>query len=535
MAFLAGCAQQTNPTGGLKDEIPPMPVSISPPLFTTYFEGNSFEIVFDEYIQSQDLSSQLIISPPLNKTPDYRVRGKKLQMSWTDTLQENTTYQFNLGKGVVDLNESNPNTDLVYVFSTGSYIDSLTVTGKVLQAIDNQPLVGGAVLLYTSDVDSLPMTQLPGYLALTNELGEFRVRYLPEGEFKLFVLAEEGGNYKYDGPPEQIGYLDNTITSIPEDSVRTLIIPSFIESDTTQYIKSTVSKDYGYYEVVFNIAAKNPSIQFMDVETEQLITPVSVLNDRRDTLRNWVKLPARDDLEEVEVIIRDDTTYADTSFWYIEPDPKFKDKATLSVTSNATRNKLDLSQSFDLLFSHPLEEADTSLIWLLEDSVRVYPFSMEQDQLFRKLKIGYPFTAEKTYLISIQAGAFQDFYGNYSDSLGFGFSLQDVDFYGNFRVNVVLDDSLLKSPVLLQLSDDTGLKQEVRLTGSKKVEFGRMTPGKYGLKIIFDKNDNGKWDTGNYLKNIQPEKVSIFPEPVEIRSNWDKEIEWIPLSEFPAD
>jgi len=532
---LAACAQQNTPTGGLKDEIPPAPVSISPPLFSTYFDGNSFEIVFDEYIQSQDLSSQLIISPPLTKTPEHRVRGKKLLMSWTDTLQENTTYQFNLGKGIVDLNESNPNMDLVYVFSTGSYIDSLTVTGKVLQAIDNEPLAGAAVMLYTTDVDSLPLTQLPGYLALTNALGEFRVRYLPEGDFKLFVLAEEGPNYKYDGPPEQIGFLERTITSIPEDSARILLIPTFIERDTTQYIKSTVAKDYGYYEVVFNVPAKNPSIQFMDVETEQLITPVSVLNDRRDTLRNWVKLPPRDDLEEVEVIIREDTSFADTSFWYIEPDPKFKDKANLIVTSNATRNRLDLSQTFDLQFSHPLEEADTSLMWLLEDSIRVYPTSVEQDQLFRKMKISYPFAGEKSYLISLQAGAFQDFYGNYSDSLGFGFSLQDVDFYGNFSVDVLLNDSLLKIPVLLQLSDETGLKKEVRLTGSKKVEFGRMIPGEYGLKIIFDKNDNGKWDSGNYKEKIQPEKVSIYSEPLKIRSNWDLDIEWIPLSEFPVD
>ncbi len=528
------CAKQTTPTGGPKDITPPIALSTNPPQFSTFFEGNSVEFVFDEYIQVQDFAGQLIVSPTLKETPTYKLRGKKLEVTWTDTLLTNTTYQFNFGKAVVDLNEGNPNTDLVYVISTGSYIDSLSITGKVLRAIDNAPLKAGAVMIYSEDVDSLPLTRSPDYFALTDSSGVFRLKYLPQNEFKLFVLAEEGNNYKYDGPPEIIGFLDYKVASSYEDSVSNMVIPAFIEADTTQYIKSTITKDYGYYEVVFNIPTTDPVIRFFDVETEeQLPPPLSVLNERRDTLRNWVKLPDREDLEEIEVILTDGEILNDTNFWYIERDPKFKDKAPLAVSSNATRNKLDIGGTFDLLFSEPLAEADTSLIYLMEDSVRVYPQGVEKSNLSRKLTLSYPFKALSTYIITTQAGAFLDIFGTYSDSTVFSFSLQEADFYGNFTVDILFEKPLKSGSARVQLGDKGGLKKEVRLTGSQKLNFGRMSPGEYSLKIIFDENDNGKWDTGNYAEKIQPEKVSIYSEPIKIRSNWDLDIEWKPIISFP--
>jgi hypothetical protein len=492
------------------------------------------EIEFDEYINVEDISSQLLISPPLKDKPQERVRGKKLRLTWSDTLQSNTTYQFNFGKSVVDLNESNPNTDLRYVFSTGSYVDSLAIYGKVLNSLDNEPVPLASVMIYDGVEDSLPKTSMPSYFALTNELGEFRLDYLPEGDFKLFVLTDGNGNYMYDGPPEEIGFLDRRVNSMPIDSQRPMVIPLFMESDTNQYIKSSTGKDYGYYETIFNIPTIKPSIRFIDPETDVELVKISILNERRDTLKNWVTFPERREFDEVQVIIQDDSLLQDTAFWYIETDPKYAEKAKLTVSANTNMNKLDIGGNFELILSQPIDEADTSLIWMIEDSTRVYPSRIEKDKVFRSMRIFYPFIKEKQYLVSALPGAFKDIFGNYSDSTGFAFSLQEAEFYGFFTVNVTLENPLNKGAAILQLGDKAGsVKQEVRFTQSETISFGRMPPGAYTLKIVFDENDNGKWDTGNYLEKAQPEKVSIYPEEINIRSNWDLDIDWSPLSAYP--
>src|SRR5690606_29480459 len=173
---------------------------------------------FDEYIRVDGYSSQLIVSPPLKKLPEYSLRGKKLIITWSDTLLPNTTYQFNFGQSVVDVNEGNVNTDLVYVFSTGNYIDSLSISGQVVSSTTNVPSQATAVMIYRGEADSLPVTGSPDYFTLTDVEGNFKIKYLPEGDFKIFSLKEESINYIYNGPPEQIGFYDGRVYSSLNDS-----------------------------------------------------------------------------------------------------------------------------------------------------------------------------------------------------------------------------------------------------------------------------------------------------------------------------
>lgn len=202
LLLVSGCAQETVPTGGIKDEIPPEPISILPPPLSTAFKSSEFTYIFDEYIQIDDFKGQLLVSPPLKKTPEYLHRGKSLKVSWKDTLLPNTTYQFNFGEAVKDFNEGNVADGLTYVFSTGHYIDSLSVTGRVHDAETNEPVEKAKVMLYRNWSDTLPYTTPPDYLALTDKAGNFKAQYLPSDTFMLFVLLEESSNYKYNG---QIG------------------------------------------------------------------------------------------------------------------------------------------------------------------------------------------------------------------------------------------------------------------------------------------------------------------------------------------
>lgn len=528
-----GCARQSTPTGGEKDEIPPVVVNYSPPNFTTNFSGSGFELEFDEFIQVQNFSAQLIISPPLQQTPEYSIRGKRLIINWNDTLLDNSTYQFNFGKSVVDVNEGNVNPDLIYVFSTGSFIDSLNIMGRVVDAADNTPVDQAAVLIYRGSADSLPTTSPPDYFTLTDANGNFRIRYLPENDYQIFVLKEEASNYLYNGPPEKIGFLEERVYSSLNDSVYKYLVPTFIEKDTSQYISSQTGTDYGYYEIIFNVPTKKADVQFYDPETEKELKALSLLNATKDTLKSWVTFPDRDKLEEVAVYINDDTTFVDTTFWYIETNTKYKEKAKLNITSNATQSRLDLEKSFSLDFNNPLVEVDTSLVFFLEDSVQVYPQNFERLNLNKKVVVNYPFKPTSSYIFKAKPGAFKDVFGVYSDSVSIPFNLRDSEYYGSLTVSIAASAESDSTTKILQVLTGQGkIIAERSYSSSLSTTFKRMKPGNYQVKVIFDKNENGKWDTGVYRDKIQPEKLSIYPEEIEVRSNWEFELEWTPTTPF---
>lgn len=530
--YLVACAQASAPTGGPVDVDPPQPVSILPPPLTTYFSGNQFEIIFDEYVQVDDFGGQLLVSPPLNKPPQYKLRGKKLTVFWEERLLEETTYQVNLGESVKDFNEGNVNNGLIYVFSTGDYIDSLSLKGHVYDAATNEPVAGAKVMLYQQMEDSLPYTAPPAYLALTEADGSFNARYLPPDTFMIFILKEESSNYKYDGPPELIGFLEAPLPSTYMDSISDHVIPLFLEADTMQYLASTEGKDYGFFEVAFNIPAQEPAITFTDNESNRPLEFFSLLNVGRDTLRSWINLNDFQDLEEVTVVIKDGTAFADTTEWYIETDPKYRQKASMKITPAGKGGKINANAPISLGFNHPLEQVDTNLLVLYRDSVRIQPDSIRMTSYKRKVNVHYPFKPDQNYTLISNAGAFKDMYGNYSDSAGYKFGLHPADYYGVLKVKFLFDKPLERGRFIAYLKEGDRVMDTIKVREAKDVNFGKLPPGKYSLEGFFDENDNGQWDTGNFLKKEQPERRAFYSGEIDVRSSWDFEIDWMPSSPF---
>lgn len=531
MLLTLGCAKQNSLTGGEKDVIPPQVIAYDPPNLSTNFSENRFEIEFDEFIQVKNISEQLIVSPFLNEPPEYSLKSKTLIIEWEEDLLPNTTYQFNFGSAISDLNESNVNTDLLYVFSTGDLIDSLSISGKVLAAGENKPLASASVMLYRGEADSLPETTPPDFFALTDNEGFFRLRYLPEGDFKLFVLSEEASNYVYDGPPEQIGFIADRVSSGLADSTESqVLLAAFTESDTTQFITGTEKKDYGFYQAYFNLPTEEAQIVFREAESGIVLPALNLLNTTRDTLTSWIPLYLRKKpIEEIEVLIQDGDAIQDTSFWYPEIDPKFRQEPKLKITSNLERKKLDRFEEIKINLSNPLEELDTTLIVILEDSLEISP------QYFKKSVSGLHFfihlekNPTSVYQVNMSQGAVRDLYGIYSDSTSFEFRLEDEEYYGD--LTVAINDSLILSqpnPVLNFTNSKGKVMQSKALDGNNVLEFEDLEPGKYGLNITFDANKNGEWDTGNYREGIQPEGRIFYPEEIDVRSNWDLEIDWTP-------
>jgi len=531
IAITLGCAKQNSLTGGEKDTIPPQVVKFDPPNLSTNFTGNGFEIEFDEFVQVKNLADQLIVSPLLTRPPEYSLKSKTLILEWEEDLLPNTTYQFNFGTAISDLNESNVNSDLLYVFSTGDLIDSLSISGKVLMAKDNSPVAGASVLLYRGDADSLPRTTPPDFFALTNEEGFFRLRYLPEGDFKLFVLSEESSNYTYDGPPEVIGFTSDRISSGIEDSTETqLLVPAFTEKDTTQFIAATEKKDYGFYRAIFNLPTESPEIIFKDVENGNILPALNLLNSNKDTLTSWIPLYLKETpVEEIQVIIKDGEAIQDTSFWYPEIDPKFREEPKLKITSNLQQKKLNRYEEIKINLSNPLENLDTTLITVLEDSLEIAVQSFKKSVSGLHFFIHLEKKPESMYQVIMRAGAVKDLYGIYSDSTSFEFKLEEEEYYGDLTVTI--NDSLIQSKPnpIFEFTNEAGkLLRTESLDGRKALIFKKLQPGKYGLRINFDANGNGQWDSGNYAANTQPEERLFYPEEIEVRSNWDLEIDWTP-------
>ncbi len=509
-----GCAKAGSISGGPKDDIPPQPLEFSPPLFTTGFSQNEFTIEFDEYVQVKEFGQQLIVSPPLKKKPDYSIRGKRVRVTWQDSLRSNTTYQFNFGKSIVDLNEGNANLDLVYVFSTGTFIDSLEIKGRIMYAKDNEPVEKASIMLYRSLEDSMPLTTPPDYFGLSDATGYYSIKYLPEGSFKRFALLEENNNYLYDGPPELIAFSSEPVMSSYRDSSKIGVLQGFIENDTSQYISSQTGKDYGFYLTVFNVPAAAPLVKFADPATGEEFEAINLLNTRRDSLKSWIMLPKENDLEEIIVYTTDGVALNDTSYWYLETDAKYKEKAELKITTNTNRSKLNLNKTFSLTSNNPLQEVDTSLVYFLEDSVRVYPRDFEKKSLNRNLLVHYAFKKDATYIFKATAGAFKDIYDTYSDSLSIPFSLQDSEYYGSLTVNIKEADSTATEikKVLQLLNASNQVVATETFEGSLQKDFPQLEPGQYSLKLIFDENGDGEWNTGIYCDGVFPERLSIYPE-----------------------
>lgn len=527
--IVAGCAKQTALSGGERDTVPPQALEYRPPLFATQFQQRSFSITFDEFFSVDNLASKLIVSPPLDYPVEYEIRRKTLTVTWQDTLLPHTTYQFNFGGAIVDLTERNPTTDLVYVFSTGDYIDSLTIGGSLTLARDNTPLQGAAVMLYQGQADSLPLTSKPNYFGMSGPNGTFDIRYLPEGDFKMFVLKEENTNYLYNGPPEIIGFPVMRPTAQLADSTATRVhIPTFIEPDTSFYILSTEQRDFGFYQTVFSRPAVDPSIQFTIPDTDIEMETASVLSKNRDTLRTWLRLP-EDNIGELRVIVRDESRLADTSFWYLETDPKYMDQPSLEMRANIGAGKLDRNRDLTLTFTNPIIEVDTGLIQLIRDSVSVPIPAPVPSASGLKYSFQLDPQPDHSYLLIVDGGAFKGYFGEYNDSTAFSYSLRDTEYYGTLSLKV--NDSLFAAnpnPIVQFLSPQGTVLRTDRISDGGSIHYPQLAPGKYGLKLVFDRNDNMQWDPGSYAEKRQPEKVVIYPDPIEVRSNWDLELEWTP-------
>lgn len=510
------CAKRGSPSGGPKDITPPKLVRAEPENFSTNFKATKIRLYFDELIKLEDVQNQLVVSPPFKNPATISPMGgpsRYIEVIIKDTLRENTTYTINFGQSIVDNNEGNPNSFLSYVFSTGDYLDSLTLSGAVKDAINRKADEFISVMLYEIDsayTDSTIYKQPPLYITNTGDsLPFFELRNLKAGKYALFGLKDVNKNNMFDQGQDKIGFIEDTIT-LPTDSI---------------YGLNLFREQLNYKPSVPSLAANNKIIfgyqgDYRDMVIKTLtILPDSVsttiLKERdKDTLNYWF---TPTDLDSIIFMVRNDKVQVLDTFTV-----KMRNLPMDSLKLSASVNgKFNFEDTFSILANTPIAAMDTSNISLMVSDSIPATYTYELDTISNKIDFDFETEPNQKYSFSLLPGAITDFFGIQNDSLAYNLSTSSFADYGN--LTMILSGNVT-FPVIVQLTNEKGeVQREIFATEPQAFEFNNLNPGNYVARVIFDENGNGKLDTGNYLEKRQPEEISYYPGTIEIRANWEKE------------
>ncbi len=516
--MMISCANRGTPSGGPKDEEAPKITRSTPENYTTNFKGKEIRVYFDEYVKIKNLQKQLIISPPMNTEPTVTPLGtasKYIKIIINDTLEDNTTYAFNFGQSIVDNNEENPYEYYKYVFSTGDYIDSLSVKGQILDAEKRTPDTFVSVMLYERDstyTDSTVYKQKPKYITNTlDSLTTFSIDNIKPGTYKLVALKEESGNYTFQQNNDKIGFYEGFITA-PTDSFYSMKL--FKEELN---FEAKRPKQAAGQKIAFGYGGDHKSMEIeilgnLPEGFENRITK----DPSSDTLFYWYK--PKIELDSAKFVIRN-KAYVDTL------NHRFRqiDKDTLVVKSISS-GTLGFEEDFEFTTTIPMQKFDESFVTILDkDSINI-PFKTSYNVLENKRQIAFEKKESDSYKITILPGAIQDFFGNVNDTLNFSARTKTYADYSNMRITL----RNVTYPVIVQLTNEKEeVKYEQFATEEQLFDFKNLNPGTYYLRVVFDTNGNQKWDSGDYLKQQQAERIGHYPELIDARANWDPIIEFI--------
>lgn len=508
------CAKKGRPSGGPKDEDAPLFVTADPPYESINFNRDEIRIYFNEYIKLKELSKQLIISPPLKPENPSLITpqgspSKYISIKILDTLLANTTYIFDFGNSVEDNNESNTLERFKYVFSTGSYIDSLELAGNVKNSFKSEKIEDIKLLLYRLDssyTDSAVYKRKPDYVTSSLDSSFYQFSNLRKGTYNLIALKDSRSDYIFDPRTDEIGFLNETV-SLPLDTFVDVNIPLFKEILPFNFKRG---KEDRKGKLIFSYDGKPDDLKLEILsEVPENFKSVSFYEKDKDTLNFWHSPIKKDSL----IFKITEKNKIDT----ITIKLRKKELDSLTVTE-LTRRTLEYKDTLFYATNNPILKIDTTKIDLsIADTIKI-PFIPFVSKKENKIGIIFEKKLKSTYKIKLFPNAFSDIFNTTHDTINGQFRTKSLEDYGDITLNIINPNLI---PVIIQLIDNNGESESQQLVNdNKSIIFKYLTPKEYTIRIIYDINNNGKWDTGNFLKKIQPEKVEYFPEIQKVRANW---------------
>ena len=532
LLLFAGCAKIVAPSGGPKDVTPPKVVAEKPENASTNFQGKVIKITFDEYVTLNNPIENVIFSPPLNERVEYSTKGKSVLVKMQDTLRQNTTYNILFSNCIQDFNEGNKLNSYDYAFSTGDSIDMHKLFGVVVNAETNKPEVGCFVMLYEQDVDSLPLTVRPNYLTKTNEQGRFIFNHLKPQSYKVVALKDINSNLIYDLPNELIAFSDNMFQaqyydpdSFPGiDSAAFITLRMFIEADTVQQLSPYTNPQAGIYHFPYKIPVHSFDVQ---IKGDTMVDFFSKINISKDTVSVYFKTLFN---EYATVYIQTDDIRIDTVEIYpykISQQAARARSATPPVLNINLTNKDDLYLPTLLNFSYPVQPADSVQMFVIavikgeNDTTAIYV--SVPDTFVTQLPIPFAFEPKINYTIMLPDSSFYGYNGTTNDTVVASFSKKTEKDYGNLIIHYKTDEKNSADFIVELLSSNQKVVRKDIISSSQTIEYKHLLPGSYRIRVIEDVNKNERWDTGNYRKKIQPEKIFYIDKGITIRGFWDIE------------
>lgn len=508
--FFQNCAKRGRPTGGPKDTIPPIVLEVHPAAKSLNFKTNKIKLKFDEYVLFKDLSNQLVVSPPLKTIPQITPMGasKEFTLTLNDTLNENTTYTFDFGNSIVDNNESNKLERFKYVFSTGNFIDSLTLNGTVSDAYERKPDKNVVVLLYEVNEkfnDSIIYRKKPNYIASTLDSTAFSLNNLKAGNYLMIALKEKNNNFIFNPKTDKIGFAPQLIT-LPTDSTYHLTL--YKEFDA---FKSSQPTEFKKGQLLFGFEGDREKMKVkLLTKTPADFKSHTRFDKKKDTLYYWHS-PVQADSLNFEVTDRDTIKN-----YTVKIGRASKDSLQIGSVGSGM---LPLRDLFKITTSIPIDKIEVDNFKFVEKDTVKIPFTARISEAKDEIILDFDKKQFTSYKLKVYPKSIIDIHGNSNkDTLNYQFIVGQTENYGNLTIHVTHK----KPTIIVELLTEAGqLVEQVFLENRSSVDFKNLPPAKYLIRFIDDVNQNNKWDTGNYLQKRQPEKIIYYPDVIEVRANWD--------------
>lgn len=574
-AVMYSCANIGNPSGGPIDKTPPIFMRSNPTPNAVNVKDRKIEIFFDEIVTLKDPSTKIIVSPAQTEMPRMSALGRKVTVELVDSLLPNTTYTIDFSNSIQDNNEGNAIDNFAFAFSTGSVIDSMRVSGYVLDSRTLEPMQSVVVGLQSNLADSAFHKEKLQRVALTNDRGQFTIRNVSPGNYHIFALKDLDRDYKFGNPTEDIAFLDsiivpsigsreaadtvyndlNEIDTImratrPAYFPNDILLSMFNEDRKSQYLANNLRVDSTRISLTFAAASDTlPSLSIVgrnDVPDQWYTLERSQTND---TLTYWIRPPhlvSADTLMVATTYLRTDT--ASNLSWGTDTLKfTFQRQKAKKKKKNEETDSLEQIRFMEL---HPLANGTQEVYapLLLQTGTPIERYSREAFHLQRKLQndtIFYPAEIKSialrdstlsrrdlmlkvdwepgaAYTLAVDSLAMTDIYGLQTKPLKVDFNVRKMEEYGNivFNIPAVRDSAIVE---LLDGTEKIVLRAPVK---NHRAELLNLLPGKYYARLFIDRNGNGKYDTGNYDMHLQPEETVYYPGAINLKKNWDVEQTW---------
>lgn len=521
-AVLASCAQVGSPSGGPKDETPPQLISAFPELGATQVDGQRMVLEFDEYVKASNWRSQLLVSPPLNGAVELEVRGREVWVSWDEALRAQTTYVFQFGDAVADVNEGNAANNLRHAFSTGTVLDTLSIRGRVLDALKGDAQSGMRVMLFPGSwsVDSVLAGATPAYVATTFEDGRFDVSFLPNASFHVVALRDENRNYAWE-PGEDVAILERQASTT--DTTSWLLWSGATPAPSNPYMSEAVRDEWGWASWRLSEPwAKSDSLEWLTPADKPLQPSGLPPSDGVVHARGWSS-----DMDSAGIQL----VWHRAPVWgqrkgrldtMSVPRPRLVDLDSLRLLAKP-QGRLMPEEAPIFEFSAPLDSFNETQVTVWVDSVEV-----ENDWGFTwsHVRLNTPQTQRPgvSVQVSFRPGALRredakDAWPR--DTLDMVWSTLPQDALSTWRLKLEGVDC----PGWIEVALGSDQVDLVRVEADTTLTWAGLKPRSLNATWWGDPNGNGMWEQVNVMRWQAPEPV-LHLDPVALRANWEVETVW---------